>query len=104
MAIIHGMARMAALMASTYKAYLGVGLGPLSVRPLITSVLQQANERNLFAVIANILMMIEECNFYLLSWQFLTKYKIPHPGRVGGRFFIDIAMPLMLNWVLGGNR
>lgn len=30
-AIIHGMARMAALMASTYKAYLGVGLGPLSV-------------------------------------------------------------------------
>ncbi|CAJ1929631.1 unnamed protein product [Sphenostylis stenocarpa] len=28
-AIVHGMARMAALMASTYKAYLGVGLGPL---------------------------------------------------------------------------
>ncbi|KAI4386683.1 hypothetical protein MLD38_004595 [Melastoma candidum] len=63
-AVIHGMARMAAIMASTYKAYLGVGLGPLS---------------------------------------FLTKFRIPHPGRVGGRFFIDIAMPLMLNWVLGGN-
>ncbi|KAK3412137.1 hypothetical protein EUGRSUZ_I00922 [Eucalyptus grandis] len=63
-AAIHGMARMAAIMASTYKAYLGVGLGPLS---------------------------------------FLTKFRIPHPGRVGGRFFIDIAMPLMLNWVLGGN-
>ncbi|XP_015890147.2 zeaxanthin epoxidase, chloroplastic [Ziziphus jujuba] len=63
-AVIHGMARMAALMASTYKAYLGVGLGPLS---------------------------------------FLTKFRIPHPGRVGGRFFIDIAMPLMLTWVLGGN-
>ncbi|KDP31935.1 hypothetical protein JCGZ_12396 [Jatropha curcas] len=63
-AIIHGMARMAAIMASTYKAYLGVGLGPLS---------------------------------------FLTKYRIPHPGRVGGRFFIDIAMPVMLSWVLGGN-
>lgn len=30
-AVIHGMARMAAIMASTYKAYLGVGLGPLSV-------------------------------------------------------------------------
>lgn len=30
-AVIHGMARMAAMMASTYKAYLGVGLGPLSV-------------------------------------------------------------------------
>ncbi|KAK4409728.1 Zeaxanthin epoxidase, chloroplastic [Sesamum angolense] len=29
-AIIHGLARMAAMMASTYKAYLGVGLGPLS--------------------------------------------------------------------------
>ncbi|KAH7566586.1 hypothetical protein JRO89_XS08G0194100 [Xanthoceras sorbifolium] len=64
-AIIHGMARMAAIMASTYKAYIGVGLGPLS---------------------------------------FLTKFRIPHPGRVGGRVFIDIAMPLMLDWVLGGNR
>ncbi|KAI3462753.1 hypothetical protein Pfo_019416 [Paulownia fortunei] len=63
-AIIHGLARMAAMMASTYKAYLGVGLGPLS---------------------------------------FLTKYKVPHPGRVGGRVFINIAMPLMLSWVLGGN-
>ncbi|XP_022740829.1 zeaxanthin epoxidase, chloroplastic isoform X3 [Durio zibethinus] len=63
-AIIHGMARMAAIMASTYKAYLGVGLGPLS---------------------------------------FLTKFRIPHPGRIGGRFFINLAMPLMLNWVLGGN-
>ncbi|GFQ07144.1 zeaxanthin epoxidase chloroplastic [Phtheirospermum japonicum] len=63
-AVIHGLARMAAIMASTYKAYLGVGLGPLS---------------------------------------FLTKFRIPHPGRVGGRFFIDIAMPLMLSWVLGGN-
>ncbi|XP_073121666.1 zeaxanthin epoxidase, chloroplastic [Henckelia pumila] len=63
-AVIHGLARMAAIMASTYKAYLGVGLGPLS---------------------------------------FLTKFRIPHPGRVGGRFFVDIAMPLMLSWVLGGN-
>ncbi|KAG4386490.1 hypothetical protein AAZX31_11G054600 [Glycine max] len=63
-AIVHGMARMAAMMASTYKAYLGVGLGPL---------------------------------------EFLTKFRIPHPGRVGGRFFIDKMMPLMLNWVLGGN-
>ncbi|KAK6923042.1 Forkhead-associated (FHA) domain [Dillenia turbinata] len=63
-AVIHGMARMAAMMASTYKAYLGVGLGPLS---------------------------------------FLTRFRIPHPGRVGGRFIIDKAMPLMLSWVLGGN-
>ncbi|XP_058089517.1 zeaxanthin epoxidase, chloroplastic [Magnolia sinica] len=63
-AIIYGLARMAAIMASTYKPYLGVGLGPLS---------------------------------------FLTKFRIPHPGRVGGRFFIDIGMPLMLSWVLGGN-
>ncbi|KAL2906296.1 Zeaxanthin epoxidase chloroplastic [Bienertia sinuspersici] len=29
-AVIHGLARMAAIMAATYKAYLGVGLGPLS--------------------------------------------------------------------------
>ncbi|KAH0460019.1 hypothetical protein IEQ34_010682 [Dendrobium chrysotoxum] len=63
-AVIYGMARMAAIMASTYRPYLGVGLGPLS---------------------------------------FLTKFKIPHPGRVGGRFIIKYAMPLMLSWVLGGN-
>lgn len=63
-AVIYGMARMAANMASTYRPYLGVGLGPLS---------------------------------------FLTKFKIPHPGRVGGRFIIKYAMPLMLSWVLGGN-
>ncbi|CAI0430049.1 unnamed protein product [Linum tenue] len=63
-AIIHGMARMAAIMATTYRPYLGVGLGPLS---------------------------------------FLTKFRIPHPGRVGGRFFVSLAMPSMLSWVLGGN-
>lgn len=63
-AVIYALARMAAIMASTYKSYLGVGLGPLS---------------------------------------FLTKLRIPHPGRVGGRFFIKMGMPLMLNWVLGGN-
>ena len=34
-AIIHGIARMATLMASTYKAYLGVGLSPLSVGFLV---------------------------------------------------------------------
>ncbi|GJN27453.1 hypothetical protein PR202_gb15481 [Eleusine coracana subsp. coracana] len=64
-AIIHGLARMAAIMATTYRPYLGVGLGPLS---------------------------------------FLTKLRIPHPGRVGGRFFIKYGMPMMLSWVLGGNR
>jgi zeaxanthin epoxidase len=63
-AIIHGLARMAAIMATTYRPYLGTGLGPLS---------------------------------------FLTTLRIPHPGRVGGRFFIKIGMPLMLSWVLGGN-
>uniref|UniRef100_A0A0E0H1H7 Zeaxanthin epoxidase, chloroplastic n=3 Tax=Oryza TaxID=4527 RepID=A0A0E0H1H7_ORYNI len=62
--VIHGLARMAAIMATTYRPYLGVGLGPLS---------------------------------------FLTKLRIPHPGRVGGRFFIKYGMPLMLSWVLGGN-
>ncbi|EFJ14660.1 hypothetical protein SELMODRAFT_234460 [Selaginella moellendorffii] len=61
---IHGMARMAAVMATTYKPYLGVGLGPLS---------------------------------------FIKKLRIPHPGRVFGRFFVNIAMPVMLSWVLGGN-
>ncbi|XLR67728.1 hypothetical protein S83_018400, partial [Arachis hypogaea] len=35
--------------------------------------------------------------------RFLSKYRIPHPGRVGGRFFIQKMMPMMLSWVLGGN-
>lgn len=62
--VIHGLARMAAIMATTYKPYLGEGLGPLS---------------------------------------FIKDLKIPHPGRVGGRFFITIGMPTMLSWILGGN-
>ncbi|KAF7850275.1 hypothetical protein BT93_L5666 [Corymbia citriodora subsp. variegata] len=57
-AVIHGMARMATLMVSLYKSYLGVGLGPLT---------------------------------------------IPNPRIVGGRFFVAIVMPLILNWVLSGN-
>ncbi|KAL3696590.1 hypothetical protein R1sor_010666 [Riccia sorocarpa] len=63
-AAVHGMARMAAIMASTYKAYLGEGLGPLSG---------------------------------------IQQFRIPHPGRVGGQFFVTIGMPAMLGWVLGGN-
>ncbi|WJX55368.1 zeaxanthin epoxidase [Trifolium repens] len=63
-ALIHGMARMAAFMASNYKPYIGFGLGPL---------------------------------------EFLTKFRIPHPGIAGGRFFMEMLTPVMLNWVLGGN-
>ncbi|CAL5364689.1 unnamed protein product [Camellia sinensis] len=51
-AVIHGLARMAAIMVSTYKAYLGVGLG----------------------------------------------YHIQE--ELEGDFFIDLAMPIMLSWVL----
>ena len=52
-------------MASTYKAYLGEGMGPLKPH--------------------------------------LTKFKIPHPGRVGGYFAMNLTMPTVLAWVLGGN-
>ena len=58
---IHGMARMAAIAASTYKAYLGE-------------------------------------QFHLED-----KIKIPHPGRVAGRFVLGATMPAVLGWVLGGN-
>ena len=51
-------------MASTYKAYLGYGLGPL-------------------------------------SW--IQKFRIPHPGRVAGRVALNLTMPAVLEWVLGGN-
>lgn len=60
---IHGMAGMAAFMASTYKAYLGEGLGPL---------------------------------------EWITKFKIPHPGRVSGQVILKLTMPAVLDWVLGG--
>ncbi|KAK9807697.1 hypothetical protein WJX72_006444 [[Myrmecia] bisecta] len=63
---IHGLAGMAAIMASTYKAYLGEGLGPLG------------------------------------NW--LQRFKIPHPGRVGGYFAMNATMPTVLGWVLGGNK
>ena len=62
-AAIHGMAGMAAFMASTYKAHLGEGLGPL---------------------------------------EWIRKFRIPHPGRVGGQFILKYSMPLVLEWVLGG--
>jgi len=62
-AAIHGMARMAAFMASTYKTYLGEGMGPLEP---------------------------------------LTRLRIPHPGRVAGRFAMLATMPVVLDWVLGG--
>ena len=52
-------------MASTYKAYLGEGMGPLK--------------------------------------PYITKFKIPHPGRVGGYFAMNLTMPTVLGWVLGGN-
>ncbi|KAI7846026.1 hypothetical protein COHA_000563 [Chlorella ohadii] len=64
-ASIHGMAGMAAYMASTYKAYLGEGLGPL---------------------------------------EWLTKFKIPHPGRVIGQIIMKATMPGTMGRVLGGFR
>ena len=62
---IHGMAGLAAIMASTYKAYLGEGLGPIG--------------------------------------QAIEQLQIQHPGRVGGYFAMNAAMPWVLKWVLGGN-
>lgn len=63
---IHGMAGMAAIMASTYKAYLGEGLGPLEGP--------------------------------------LKGLHIPHPGRVTGQLVLHLTMPVVLQWVLGGNN
>lgn len=62
---IHGLAGMAAIMASTYKAYMGEGMGSFG------------------------------------KW--LMKYKIPHFGRVGGKVAMNLTMPGVLSWVLGGN-
>lgn len=36
-----------------------------------------------------------------LSW--IQKYKIHHPGRVIGRLLMNLTMPGVLRWVLGGN-
>lgn len=34
---------------------------------------------------------------------FITRYKIPHFGKVVGQFFLAIFMPFVMSWVLGGN-
>lgn len=36
-----------------------------------------------------------------LSW--IQKFKVPHPGRLGGQFILKYAMPVVLDWILGGN-
>lgn len=77
-AVIHWLAAMAAISATTYKVsffqksmflavfqtYLGEGLGVLS---------------------------------------FITRYRIPHFGKVAGQVILKLFMPLVLGWVLGGN-
>lgn len=98
--IIHGMARMAAIMASSYKAYLGVGLDPFS---LCTCYYLKNWTYYIIGVTHVEYSKNDNVNFRF-TLHCLTKFGMPHPGRVGGRFFIDIAMPLMLSWVLGGNR
>eukprot|EP01018_Ginkgo_biloba_P033279 Gb_34927 [translate_table: standard] len=35
---------------------------------------------------------------------FLTNLRIPHPGRDVGRYILQIGTPMMLRWLLGGNR
>lgn len=64
-ASIHGMAGMAAYMASTYKAYLGEGMGPL---------------------------------------EWITRFKIPHPGRMAGQIVMKLTMPGTMSRILGGFR
>lgn len=66
-AIIHGMARMAAIMASTYKAYLGVGLGPLSVSILI--VFNDRYAKNIIFVVC----MTSNTQFSYLSFAVLDQ-------------------------------
>lgn len=36
-----------------------------------------------------------------LKW--ITKFKIPHPGKLLGRFILKYSMPLVMDWVLGGS-
>jgi len=56
------------------------------------------------ALLKNSIMKLLELHTKIIYLYFLTRWRIPHPGRVGGRFFIKYGMPAMLSWVLGGNR
>jgi hypothetical protein len=33
----------------------------------------------------------------------MEKLQIPHPGRMAGLVAMRLSMPLVLDWVLGGN-
>jgi hypothetical protein len=62
-AVIHGLARMAAIMATTYRPYLGVGLGPLSVCNKHT----QCTDRTLFSATFKISCEVCYHQFYWIS-------------------------------------
>lgn len=122
---IHGLAGMAAIMASTYKAYLGEGLGPLSwiqrfkiphpgrVRVLPHAMLSLVSKIGCSAV-----------SYWALSCEVLNEACVQftclavahHPQllksrfsramrhlQVGGYLAMNLTMPTMLSWVLGGN-
>lgn len=110
---IHGMAGMAAFMASTYKVR---GWGCVSAfmaqkqKRLLSSVFVQ----NLCSVCCNlpfsfVLPLLLLCMQAYLGEGMpgplanLAKLKIPHPGRMAGQIVMKLTMPAVLGWVLGGN-
>ena len=134
---VHGLAGMAAIMASTYKAYLGEGLGPLSWIQKFKIPHPGRVSRWLAA------SQMNACLSYVMSWTRLLTHThcsftctlpaavlqpfrlpaVPHQRavrpastalllwgelcepvwQVGGYLAMNLAMPTMLGWVLGGN-
>ena len=131
---IHGLAGMAAIMASTYKAYLGEGLGPLSfIKELriphpgrvrqpepdhaVGGSRHAVLQTSLCCFAALLLGAIMYCASCHQRAQELAAQaqplerlseKYPEallalPLQVGGYFAMNMMMPMMLGWVLGGN-
>lgn len=95
---IHGMARLAANMASTYKAR-ARALAPSCVchqklAPFFYSVRPSSPSPPGQAYLGE--------GLGPLSW--ISKLRIPHPGSASGKVVMQLAMPFVLDWVLGGNE
>lgn len=75
-AAVMGFARMAALMACTYRPYLG----------------------------SSPYKFYEKIPGMMTFWQNVEKLKIPHPGRVMGQIMMMMSIDMILEYITGGGK
>ena len=75
-AAVMGFARMAALMACTYRPYLG----------------------------SSPYKLYEKIPGMMTFWKNVEKLKIPHPGRVVGQIMMMVSIDIILEYIAGGGK